>query len=159
MILAAVAVAGALWWNLAHSYTSPGRPCALTCGPGTALAVGPPAESSSSGYHLYNFSVETAGAGLVWGDLGFSLTTPGGTTIAPTGTGWNSTVFDFHGEALAFYGLSAGVPSWTVGASTVPTSSQTLLLTSPPASSLSGDSFMLLGQGGGFQGSVSIFIP
>jgi hypothetical protein len=155
--IAAVAVVGAYWWSLDSSTPSePGNGCP-PCG--TALAFGNPVESSSGGFHLYNFSVQSAGGGIVWGDLGFNLQTSSGTTIAFSVTGWNITVFGYHGESLAFYELGAGVPTWTVGASTTVTSDQSLLLTSPPASSLGGDSFIVLAQGGGIQGSISISIP
>ena len=159
VILGAVTIAGAYSWVLAT------RPAGVSGGPcarapcGMPLAFSAPAESTVSGYHLYNFSVQSAGGGIVWGDLGFSLLSPSGTTISPTGIGWNISVFGLGGTALAFYELGAGADSWTEGANLAVSAAQTLVLTSPPTAPLSGGTFIVLAQGGGFQGSISVSIP
>lgn len=156
----AVALAGVYFWIQATSITTDANECrALECG-GPDLAFGSPRESTTSGgYHLYNFSTQSGGGGVVWGDLGFEIQTSTGGTYSPSGNGWNVTVFGMNGGPVAFWTVTAGGPAWTVGGNLSFWSQESVLVTSPPASNLTGDNLVVLGQNGGFAGSVTIAIP
>lgn len=156
----AVALAGVYYWIQATSITTTGNECrALECG-GPALAFGSPRESTtSSGSHLYNFSTQSGGGGVVWGDLGFEIQASTGGTYSPSGTGWNVTVFGMQGGPVAYWEVHSSGGVWTVGGNLSFWSQESVLVTSPPASNLTGDNFVVLGQNGGFGGSVTIAIP
>jgi hypothetical protein len=122
------------------------------------MALQTPDESTSHGYHLYNFSIESAGGGLVWSNLGLNLTSPSGGTIPITGAGWNITVFGLRGEIIAYYVADSGTSPWTVGGGVTVSNLQTLLLVSPPSTPLTGGSLTVFGVGS-FAGSLSVSIP
>jgi hypothetical protein len=158
-ILVAVCAAAALIlmaaWVLLPP--EPGPPC-NGCGPiGTALALAQPSESVQGGLHLYNFSVEAASSGLSWADISPEIQTSGGGPVSTTSLGWNVTVFDIARDPVGYFTIqSTGV--WSVGGGLAVESGEWLLVTSPGATSLSGD-VLVLSLGVGFVGTISLAIP
>jgi hypothetical protein len=151
--VAIVILAGA--WILTESSPPNGVTCA--CPIGTALALAPPTESSGEGVRLYNFSVEAASGGLSWKDISPETQTAGAGSVVTTATGWNVTVFGISQDPVGYYTIqSTGI--WTVGGGLSVASGQWLLVTSPGASSLSGDE-LVLALSGGFVGTISLSIP
>lgn len=145
-ILGLVTVLGvAAVWVLSPAPMGVG--CNACDGPFLVLAVGPPNESVSHGDSLYNFSIQAAASGLLWDDLSLHLAAPGGSPIPLLGTDWNVTVFDLHGDPLAFFDVSARAPLWTSGGSAPVESGESLLWVSPAATTLNGqgDSLVVTG--------------
>ena len=131
----------------------------LTKGPGntplgTALALGAPRESSNAVTNWYNFSIQSAGGGLVLNNLNFQILGPTGSIVATAGFTLN--VVGITGSAVGTYAFATA--TWTSGGTTVVSSQQSIVLTSPAASSLSGDKLVVLGAGS-FSGSISVSIP
>jgi hypothetical protein len=137
----------------------------LTKGPGntplgTALALGSPNEANvgagAAAKFWYNFSVQSAGGGLVMNNLNFQVQTASGGIVAAAGT-WTLNVLSLTGTTIATYNLATGL--WTLGGSLLLTSQQTLAYMSTGATgSLSGDNLIVSGSGS-FQGSISVSIP
>jgi hypothetical protein len=123
------------------------------------MAFGYPNVSSSNVSNLYKFSVQSAGGGMLWNNLGFGLQSSTGLAIVPSGTGWEIEAVDQWGGTLGTYDFGSQRPEWLTGGATPVTSAQAVLLVSPLAASLSGDSFVVFGVAGAFQGSVTISIP
>jgi len=139
----------------------------LTKGPGntplgTSLALQSPTEAqpSAASMHYYNFSVQSAGGGLILNDLNFQITTGGGAIVATTAAGWSLNVLGITGAVVGTYAITAATPSWTLGGTVAATSQQTICLTSPTgaANNLSGDTLSVIGVGT-FSGTVSVSIP
>jgi len=139
----------------------------LTKGPGntplgTALAVQTPVEAqpSAASLHFYNFSIQSAGGGLILNNLIFQVVTPGGTIVVTTAAGWALNVLGITGSVIGTYAITAATPSWTLGGTVLVSSQQTIALTTPAAaaSSLSGDKLIIVGTGT-FSGSISVNIP
>ena len=133
----------------------------LTKGPGntplgTALALGSPGEAQKGANNYYNFSVQSAGGGILFNNLNFQVLNPSGQIVAPTAA-WSLTVLNLLGTSVGTYALTgASAGTWTVGGTTALSSSQTICLNA--ASSLSGDTLVVSGAGS-FQGSISVPIP
>jgi flagellin-like protein len=137
----------------------------LTKGPGntplgTALALGSPNEANvgagAAAKFWYNFSVQSAGGGLIMNNLNFQVQTASGGIVAAT-AGWTLNVLSLTGTTVATYNLLTGL--WTLGGSLLLTSQQTLAyMSTGVAGSLSGDNLIVSGSGS-FQGSISVSIP
>ena len=133
----------------------------LTKGPGntpigTALALGSPKEASAGANNYYNFSVQSAGGGILFNNLNFQVINPSGQIVTPTAA-WSLTVVNLFGTSVGTYALTgASAGTWTAGGTTALSSSQTICLNA--ASSLSGDKLVVAGAGS-YQGSISISIP
>ena len=134
----------------------------LTKGPGntplgTSLAVQSPLESTKGTTNYYNFSVQSAGGGLLLNNLAFQIVNPSGSIVATTGFTLN--VLGLTGSTVGTYTIAAASPAWTVGGTTVVSSSMTIALTTPTTSaSLSGDTMNIIGVGS-FSGSIAVNIP
>jgi hypothetical protein len=72
----------------------------------------------------------------------FELYTSSGLIIPTSAPGWNLTVFGIDGNAVAFYDIQSPTQAWTVGGTGAPAGQESVLLTSPGISPLSGDSFV-----------------
>jgi hypothetical protein len=118
-----------------------------------ALTIGSPAEAAVGGSYWYNFSVLSADGTLTLGELGFHVESGGGGTVSAS-SAWTLTIVGFTGAAVASYSLTTGV--WTVGASTVASSLQTISLATD--TSLSGDVLVAVGMGS-YSGAVPTPIP
>ena len=164
VVVAAGAVAVVCLAVLAYLILAPAppeTPCNGCGGPGTSLALGMPNESTASnGSKLYSFTVDSAGGGLVWQDVGFSLQGPTGTPIPTSGANWSLSVLSPNGAAVASYSLGSTTPVWTSGGTTLVMSSQSILLVSPANDALAGqgNTFTVMGVGS-FQGSITVPIP
>src|SRR5579859_2382502 len=69
----------------------------LTKGPGntplgTALALSSPTENSKGTTNYYNFSVASAGGGLLLNNLQFQIVSTGGSIVPTTAAGWGLSV-------------------------------------------------------------------
>ncbi len=130
----------------------------LTKGPGntpigTSLAMGTPNEATAGTNHYYNFTIESAGAGIIWNDVNVQVKTSSGTIVS----GLTYTVTSITGTTVV---SSATGITWTSGAagsgSTQISSTQTFVVTAP--ASLSGNTLYLIGTGS-FSGTIPISIP
>ena len=135
----------------------------LTKGPGntplgTALALSSPTENSKGTTNYYNFSVQSAGGGLLLNNLQFQIVGSGGSIIPTTAAGWSLSVLGITGSSVGTYSITSASPTWTVGGTTVMSSQMTVALTSPAATTLSGDTLNVIGVGS-FSGSISVPIP
>ena len=135
----------------------------LTKGPGntpigTSLALNKPNEASKGATNWYNFSVASAGGGLLLNNLVFQVQGPGGTIVVTTAAGWTLNVLGLTGSTIGTYAITSATPSWTLGGTTPVSSSQTIVLTSPAATLLNGDTLVVVGAGS-FSGSISVSIP
>ena len=129
----------------------------LTKGPGntplgTSLALGKPIENQKGVNFWYNFSVQSAGGGLVMNNMNFAVLTTSNGIITPTGMTMN--VLGLTGTSVATYTMTTG--SWASGSTLAVTTQQTISLDSPSA--LSGDNLVISGSGT-FQGTVQVAIP
>lgn len=129
----------------------------LTKGPGntpigTALALGKPTENSKGTNFWYNFSVQSAGGGLIMNNMNFQVQSTTAGIVPPTGFTMN--VLGLTGTAVATYSMTTG--AWTLGGTTALTTSQTIVLDA--TSSLSGDNLVVSGSGS-FAGSITVAIP
>ena len=138
----------------------------LTKGPGntplgTALAVQSPneAQPAAAAPHYYNFSVQSAGGGLILNNLNFQILTSTGSIVTTVAAGWTLNVLGITGATVGTYAITSASPSWTVGGTTAVSSQMTIALTSPTgaANNLSGDSFVIIGVGT-FSGSITVSI-
>ena len=132
----------------------------LTKGPGntpigTALAVNKPLEASKGTSNWYNFTVASAGGGLLLNNLAFQIQGTGGQIVPATGMTLN--VLGLTGSTIGTYTIAAATPAWTLGGTTAVSSSMTIVLTTPVATSLSGDTLVVIGSGS-FSGSIAVAI-
>lgn len=133
----------------------------LTKGPGntplgTSLAVNKPLEAAKGTTNWYNFTVASAGGGLLLNNLQFQITGTGGNIVATTGFTLN--VLGLTGSTVGTYTIASSPPAWTLGGTVAVSSSQTIVLTTPTASPLSGDTLVVIGTGS-FSGSIAVAIP
>jgi flagellin-like protein len=129
----------------------------LTKGPGstplsTSLAMGPPAEASKGANNWYNFSIQSAGGGIVANNLNFQVQGAGGSIV--TVTGGTMSVLNLAATVVASYNMITGV--WTSGGTTPLSSSQQLSLVTTV--NLSGDKLVVSGTGS-YQGQITVNIP
>jgi len=129
----------------------------LTKGPGntplgTSLALGIPKEAAAGANFYFNFSVASAGGGLVMNNLNFQVQSASGSIIAATGG--TMTVLSLTGATLSVYNMVTG--TWTSGSSLLVNSQQQFALGTTV--NLSGDKLVVSGSGS-FQGSISVAIP
>ena len=124
--------------------------------PGAGFAFGPPVEALWGGERWYNFSIESAGGGLTFGQLTFSFYSPSEGNFTPAGLATVDALW-INGEASAQYDVATG--TWATGGS-VAVTNEYVLAVGPTTSNLSGDTFavLLAGPCGG-EGSVSLEIP
>jgi len=136
----------------------------LTKGPGntplgTALALGTPGEASKGAgattNNWYNFSVQSAGGGLILNNLQFQVQTPSGQIVTPGGS-WTLNVLGITGTVVGTYSLSTN--AWTLGGTSVVSSQMLISLNAVGATGLSGDNMIVIGTGS-FQGSIQVAIP
>ena len=138
----------------------------LTKGPGntplgTSLALNKPVESSKGAgattNNWYNFSVQSAGGGIVLNNLNFQVVTSTGGIVTPS-ISWTMNVLNLGGTVVGTYSFISA--SWSLGGTTPIVSSQTIVLNAIGATSLSsqGDAMNVIGTGS-FQGSISVSIP
>lgn len=143
-------------WYSAHS--PPGN-CPSASGNGgntplgSYLALGSPAESRWDGHFGYNFSVQSAGGGVVLSDLRFQVQTGTGFNVSPAG--FTMAVLGFTHAAVANYSMTTG--NWSSGGDTLLTSQQTVSLVAPEP--LSGDSLLMFVTTACASGSVTVAIP
>ena len=131
----------------------------LTKGPGntplgTALALAPPNEGSAGTGHWYNFSIQSAGGGLLLQSLAFQVKNPSGTVITPAGL-TTVNVFGLSGATVASYTYATA--TWASGG-TLPATNQMTIIFGSTTTNLSGDTLVVLGSGS-FSGSISVSIP
>jgi hypothetical protein len=120
---------------------------------GTALTLGSPREASAGAHYWYNFTVQSAGAGIVLGNVQVQLVTATG----PIGAGWTLEVLGGSGEAIGHYVL--GNSSWSSGVETPIVTGQTFVLDTGP-DNLSGQGAVLdLTGTGAFDGTINVEIP
>jgi flagellin-like protein len=129
----------------------------LTKGPGntpigTSLALGKPAENSKGTNFWYNFSIQSAGGGLVMNNMNFAVLTTSNGVVPPTG--WTLNVLGLTGTPVATYSMTLG--TWTLGGTLATTTQQTISLDA--TISLSGNNLAISGAGT-FQGSINVAIP
>ncbi len=132
---------------------TPGCECPLNV---TPLAFGPPSEGSAGPNHWYNFTVQSAGGGIVLENIGLAIETATGTDVVP-GASWTALLLGLGGELVGTYSFVTA--SWTGGATAAISSGQVLVV-DIGATNLAGvgDALNVFGTGG-FQGSISIGIP
>ena len=131
----------------------------LTKGPGntplgTSLALAPPSEGSAGTGHWYNFSIQSAGGGLILNNLAFQVKNAAGTVVSPTGL-TTVNVFGLSGSTVASYTYATAV--WATGGTLAVTNQMTIIFGSTTVN-LSGDTLVVLGSGS-FSGSISVSIP
>ncbi len=123
---------------------------------GSSAALGTPREQVKGPNHWYNFSVQSAGGGIAWGDIRLQVVTAENVNITPT-TAWTAVVTAISGPPVATYDFVNG--TWSEGAGVAWTSLQTLSIDSGTTNlSAAGDMLNVLGVGC-FQGSISVNIP
>jgi len=136
----------------------------LTKGPGntpigTALAVAPPKEKSlgagATTNNWYNFSIQSAGGGLIMSNLNFQVQSPGAGIVTPGGS-WTLNVLGISGTAVATYAMATGL--WTLGGTLGVASGMTISLNAVGAAGVSGDTMVISGSGS-YAGSISVAIP
>lgn len=133
----------------------------LTKGPGntplgTSLALGTPSEAAKGTNNWYNFTVQSAGGGIILNNIQFQVVTATGSIVTPGGS-WTMSALSITGVSVATYSFASG--TWTSGGTTIITSSQTIVLNSVSTSlSAQGDVLNVIGTGS-FQGSISVTIP
>lgn len=159
-ILAAVLIDGAAFAAIGAPFpwfepTCAGCPSSTT--PlGTALGLGAPTEQVVGGLHWYNFTVESAGGGLVAAEIQVEVLADTG-AIVPPGLDWSLSLIGTGGITAAEYDFSAA--AWATGGPATISSGDTLALGSGPTSlSGAGDMLEVLGQGS-FDGTISVEIP
>jgi flagellin-like protein len=129
----------------------------LTKGPGntplgTSLAMGQPKEAQAGATFYYNFSVASAGGGLVMNNLNFQVQTASGSIVTVTAGVMN--VLSLSAVTVASYSMTTG--AWTLGGSLLVNSQQQFALST--SVNLSGDKLVVSGSGT-FQGSITVAIP
>ena len=75
---------------------TPGCECPLNV---TPLAFGPPSEGSAGPNHWYNFTVQSAGGGIVLENIGLAIETATGTDVVP-GASWTALLLGLGGELV-----------------------------------------------------------
>jgi flagellin-like protein len=128
----------------------------LTKGPGntplgTSLALNKPFEAAKGTNFWYNFTVQSAGGGLILNNLNFQVQTATGGIVTLAGA--TLTVLTLTGASAGVYNLATGL--WTSGGPTVVSSSMTIVLDA--TATLSGDNLITIGSGS-FQGSITTAI-
>jgi len=131
----------------------------LTKGPGntplgTSLALAPPAEGAAGTGHWYNFSIQSAGGGILLNNLLFQVQTVSGTIVTPAGLTTVS-VLGVSGSVVATYTYATAV--WATGGA-LPASNQQTIIFGSTTTNLSGDELIVLGTGS-YSGSISVQIP
>jgi hypothetical protein len=122
---------------------------------GTDLAVGTPTETSVGGHYWYNFTIQSAGGGLTWGNTAFQVQTAAGAIVVlPSST--TLKILSLTGSVVASYSFAAG--SWLTGGSLGVTSQQQISISTPAPTSLSGDKLVIIGSGS-FTGQLLVTIP
>ncbi len=154
-----VFASGGLW---PVATVSPGNP---TCGgagapcppyDGTSLALARPAEATAGPNHWYNFSVQSAGGGILLRDVSFQVVSATGGNVGPNSS-WSLQVISLSGALVGAYSFPEGV--WTAGGSTPITSLDIVILdTGTTDLDAQGDSLNVIGTGS-FQGSIGVSIP
>src|SRR5579863_8161448 len=135
----------------------------LTKGPGTtplgtSLALNHPAETSKGAgattNNWYNFSVASAGGGIVLNNINFQVVTSTGGIVTPGGS-WTLNVVNLGGVVVGTYAWATA--TWTLGGTVPMVSSMTIVVNAVGATGLSaqGDSLSVIGTGS-FQGSISV---
>jgi flagellin-like protein len=138
----------------------------LTKGPGntplgTSLALNKPVEAQKGAgattNNWYNFSVESAGGGIVLNNINFQVVTSTGGIVTPAAA-WTLNVLNLGGTVIGTYSLTTA--AWTLGGTTPIVSSQTIVLNAIGATGLSGqgDAMNVIGTGT-FAGSIQVSIP
>jgi hypothetical protein len=117
------------------------------------LLFSTPREGFAGPNHWYNFTVEVAGSGLVYGDLGFQLLNASG-TIAHLPASSTLAVRGLGGQLLASYNWTSG--TWNAGGMTAVTNQQVVQVFTGPLS-VSGGRFVCVALSG-FSGSISTFV-
>lgn len=142
-----VTLLGGLWYLTPRS-TNPGGPCSC----GTAMALGAPVEQREGTGYWYNFSVQSAGGGLVLNNLNFQVQSGGGSDV--TNASWTLHVTDLYHRLVGVYSFKNS--SWISGGTEGLNSEQAVDLETQ--TSLSGDTFSVIGAGS-FAGSITVWIP
>ena len=133
----------------------------LTKGPGstpvgTALALGTPTPGKAGTTFFENFSIQSAGGGILWNNVNFQVQTSSG-SIVTLGTGSTITVVNLQGASVATYPMvGASANTWTSGGTVGISSGQQIQLSN--TASLAGDVLVVSGTGS-FSGSISVGIP
>ena len=136
----------------------------LTKGPGntpigTALAVAPPKEASKGAgattNNWYNFSVQSAGGGLVMNNLNFQVQTSSAGIVPPTAS-WTMNILGISGTVVATYTMTTG--AWASGSTVTLTSGMTISLNAVGATGQSGNNLVISGSGS-YAGSITVAIP
>lgn len=161
VVVAGVLLVAAGAGGLAYAWYSTHAPaggCPSTSNGGNTplvapLALGAPKESREGGHYWYNFSVQSAGGGLVLDNLNFQVQTSTGLNV--TSSGFTLVVLGPSSATLANYTMSTG--NWSAGGGTLVTSQQTVSLESPR--SLSGDTFIVTLTATCEMGSITLAIP
>jgi len=121
---------------------------------GTALAIGAPIEQSAPGNHWYNFTVQSAGSGILLGNTQIQVGTPGGSIAGAT---WALVVLDPSGFTSGTYSFANA--TWSTGANSPIVSGEIITLDSGSDSLMGqGIEMTVLGTGT-FDGSISVAIP
>jgi hypothetical protein len=161
-LVAAVGIVSAAEGNLFWLSAPPANACLTMSYPpgqtplGSSLAFGAPFEQVRGPNHWYNFSVQSAGGGITWGELALQVVTATGANVTPAAS-WSGGAWGYPDVWVATYDFAG--QDWSVGGSAVINSTQTLVLDSGSTDlSAMGYALNVLGRGC-FQGSVSISIP
>ena len=147
--LAAVSVVAMLWLYLPSPRTPSCDGCPFY---GSTFALGSPSESSQGGNHWYNFSIESAGGGVILNNLNFVIDSSSGANVAQSA--WTLHVTDDYSRLVGVYALAN--ESWTSGGTSVVTTQQSVDLETTTA--ISGGTLVVLGVGS-FARSDTVAIP
>ncbi len=146
---------GDLFWLYGppSSGCAPPPPCQGLC---TGPAFDRPLEQTLGPNHWYNFSVQSAGGGLVWDEWAFQVVTGTGGNVTPTSS-WTAVVLDLAGSPIATYVFANS--TWAAGGTELFLSSQTLSIDSGATDLTAlGDALNVIGVGC-YEGSIAIAIP
>jgi hypothetical protein len=121
---------------------------------GVPWALSPPRETNSSGQWWYNFTSQSAMAGMVLNNVQVQIQTTGAGVVTPASS-WTLTALGANGSAVGAYSMTTAV--WTSGGEAAVTSGMIIALHSG-TTRLSGDNFVVFGVGA-FQGTISVAIP
>jgi hypothetical protein len=109
-------------------------------------------------YSGYNFTIASSVPGATWGEITIEIETSSGARIGTSGGGWNVSVWSDPGILIAAYDLQSATPTWTQGGSETTFAGESILLTSPRSTPLSGDVLYIF-LGGDFRGTTTVTIP
>ena len=159
--MAAVGLVTAAQGNLFWLGGAPSNACGTpSSGPtplGTSLAFNEPQEEVRGANHWYNFSVQSAAGGVVWGDLVLAAVTSTGGNITATAL-WTAGAWSWNGTGVATYEFAS--TTWLSGGNAPVASSQTLVFDSGTTDlSNGGDAMNIFFQSTCLEGSVQIQIP